>query len=133
MCLLALFFRAMPDAPLVVAANREEFYDRGGEPPQILDGPVRAVGGRGYGRIDMRLDEENQPYVLEVNCNPCLDEGMGIARSAEKAGISFPKLLQLIIQAALEPLPHDEDVPMLPVRTRRSPAVVDAVTVPEQQ
>ena len=46
MCLLALFFRAVPDAPLIVAANREEFYDRGGEAPQILDGPVRAVGGR---------------------------------------------------------------------------------------
>jgi uncharacterized protein with NRDE domain len=46
MCLLALFFRAVADTPLVVAANREEFYQRGGEPPQILDGPVRAVGGR---------------------------------------------------------------------------------------
>jgi hypothetical protein len=32
------------DAPIVVAANREEFYDRGGEPPCRLDG-VAAVGG----------------------------------------------------------------------------------------
>ena len=46
MCLLAIFFRAVPDAALVVGANREEFYDRPGEPPQILDGPMRAVGGR---------------------------------------------------------------------------------------
>ena len=46
MCLLAIFFRAVPDAPLVVGANREEFYDRPGEPPQIWGGPVRAVGGR---------------------------------------------------------------------------------------
>src|ERR1700682_4747780 len=45
MCLLALFFRAVPDAPLVVGANREEFYARGGEPPRLLDGPVRAVAG----------------------------------------------------------------------------------------
>jgi hypothetical protein len=45
MCLLALFFRAVPDAPLVVGANREEWYDRPGEPPQILDGPRRAVAG----------------------------------------------------------------------------------------
>src|SRR5262249_60583851 len=63
----------------------------------------RAVGGRGYGRVDMRLDELNEPYVLEVNCNPCLDEGIGLARSAEQAGIPFPKLLQLILRAALEP------------------------------
>jgi uncharacterized protein with NRDE domain len=45
MCLLAVFFRAVPDAPLVVGANREEFYARGGEPPRILDGPCRAVAG----------------------------------------------------------------------------------------
>jgi uncharacterized protein with NRDE domain len=45
MCLLALFFRAVEDAPVVVGANREEFYARGGEAPRILDGPVRAVAG----------------------------------------------------------------------------------------
>jgi uncharacterized protein with NRDE domain len=45
MCLLALFFRTVEDAPLVVGANREEFYARGGEPPRLLDGPVSAVGG----------------------------------------------------------------------------------------
>jgi uncharacterized protein with NRDE domain len=45
MCLLALFFRVAEDAPVVVGANREEFYARGGEPPRILDGPVRAVAG----------------------------------------------------------------------------------------
>jgi D-alanine-D-alanine ligase len=83
----------------------------------------RAVGGRGYGRVDMRLDEADQPYVLEVNCNPCLDEGMGIARAADQAGIAFPQLLQLIVRAALEPQPHDQDVPMLP---RKSPVAVPA-------
>lgn len=74
----------------------------------------RAVGGRGYGRVDMRLDEENQPFVLEVNCNPCLDEGIGLARSAERAGLPWPKLLQVLLRFALEPLPHDPNVPMLP-------------------
>ena len=45
MCLIALFFRVLDDAPLVVGANREEFYARGGEPPRLLDGPVRVVAG----------------------------------------------------------------------------------------
>jgi uncharacterized protein with NRDE domain len=45
MCLIALFFRTADDAPLVAGANREEFYARGGEPPRLLDGPVRAVAG----------------------------------------------------------------------------------------
>src|ERR1700761_2457378 len=46
MCLLALLFRVVEDAPLVVGANREEAYARGGEPPQRLPGPIDAVGGR---------------------------------------------------------------------------------------
>jgi D-alanine-D-alanine ligase len=72
----------------------------------------RAVGGRGYGRVDMRLDETGQPFVLEVNCNPCIDEGLGLARSAERAGIKYPQLLRFIVRAALEKQPYDMDVPM---------------------
>ena len=45
MCLLALYFRVARDAPVVVGANREEFYARGGEPPAIVEGPVRALAG----------------------------------------------------------------------------------------
>jgi hypothetical protein len=45
MCLLALFFRAVDDAPVVVGANREEAYARGGEPPQVLPGSPRVVAG----------------------------------------------------------------------------------------
>lgn len=45
MCLVALFFQVFDDAPVVVGANREELYARGGEPPHILDGALRAVGG----------------------------------------------------------------------------------------
>src|SRR5690242_4650834 len=45
MCLFALFFRVVEDAPVVAGANREEFYNRGGEPPQILEGAHPAVAG----------------------------------------------------------------------------------------
>jgi hypothetical protein len=48
MCLLALFFRAVDDAPVVVGANREEFYARGGDPPRHLprvQGQPRVVAG----------------------------------------------------------------------------------------
>ncbi len=72
----------------------------------------RVVGGWGYGRVDVRLDEDGQPRVLEVNCNPCLDEGMGLARSAEQAGISYPELLQKVIRAAFEGPPYDLSLPI---------------------
>jgi uncharacterized protein with NRDE domain len=45
MCLVALFYRVLEDAPVILGANREEAYARGGEPPQLLGGPVPAAGG----------------------------------------------------------------------------------------
>ncbi len=45
MCLLALLYRVVEDAPLIAGANREEHYRRGGEPPCILRGPLWAVAG----------------------------------------------------------------------------------------
>lgn len=47
MCLLVLLHRVVEEAPLIVAANREEAHARPGEPPQLLlTGPYGAVGGR---------------------------------------------------------------------------------------
>lgn len=45
MCLAALFFRVVEEAPIVFGANREEFYARPGLPPQLQDSPVRYLGG----------------------------------------------------------------------------------------
>jgi D-alanine-D-alanine ligase len=72
----------------------------------------RAVGGWGYGRVDIRLDESGEPVILEVNCNPCLDSGMGLARSAERAGIAYPELLQSVVKAAFEGPPYDMQLPI---------------------
>lgn len=44
MCLLAILHRVCRDAPLVIGANREEYYARGGDPPRRLDG-LDAVAG----------------------------------------------------------------------------------------
>jgi D-alanine-D-alanine ligase len=73
----------------------------------------RVLGGWGYGRVDVRLDERGEPRILEVNCNPCLEEDVALARSARAAGISYLQLLQTIIDAAFEKPPFDADVPML--------------------
>lgn len=45
MCLLALFFRVVEDAAVIAGANREEYYQRGGEPPRLLDGQIRSAAG----------------------------------------------------------------------------------------
>lgn len=46
MCTLAVFTRALPGLPLVVAANRDEFYARPAEGPRVLATDPLVVGGR---------------------------------------------------------------------------------------
>jgi hypothetical protein len=46
MCMLAVFFRTIDDCPVLVAANREEYYDRQGTEPQLWDGEPSFVAGR---------------------------------------------------------------------------------------
>lgn len=55
----------------------------------------------GYGRIDLRLREDGQVFVLEANANPNLEYGEDFAESAEAAGISYEALLQRIINLGL--------------------------------
>lgn len=62
----------------------------------------RAVGVRDYARIDMRLDPERGPLVLEVNPNPDCTPGAGLCRTAERAGISHEELIQRIVRSAIE-------------------------------
>jgi hypothetical protein len=42
---LVVAFRVARHGPLVIAANREEAYDRGGSLPHIVGGPVAALAG----------------------------------------------------------------------------------------
>ncbi len=56
---------------------------------------------RDYARIDMRLSKENKVYVLEVNPNPDLTEGVSYMESAEKEGLSFSQTLKKIVEMAL--------------------------------
>ena len=62
----------------------------------------RAVGIRGYARVDMRQDEKGNIRVLEVNANPDLSPELGIALQSEKHGWSYSTLIRKIIDLALE-------------------------------
>jgi hypothetical protein len=45
MCLLAILYKLVPDSPILVAANREEFYDRPSQTPSIQSGKPRILCG----------------------------------------------------------------------------------------
>jgi D-alanine-D-alanine ligase len=55
----------------------------------------------GCARIDLRLTEGGQAYVIEANPNPQLAHDEDFAQSARKAGIDYPELLQRIVNLGL--------------------------------
>jgi D-alanine-D-alanine ligase len=64
-------------------------------------GAWRALGLRGYGRVDLRLAGDGTPRVLDVNPNPDVSPDAGLAKSAARAGIEHGNLIQRIVEAAL--------------------------------
>lgn len=64
----------------------------------------RRLACRDYARFDWRLDEEGNPYLLEVNPNPgwCWDGHL--ASMARYAGLSYSNMLRRILEAALRRL-----------------------------
>ena len=61
----------------------------------------RAVELTGYGRIDLRLDNEGRIYVLEANPNPQIAYGEDFAESAHHAGVEYGDLLDRILALGL--------------------------------
>lgn len=60
----------------------------------------KTVGCRGYGRVDMIMDQSGQLNVLEINTLPGLTKTSLLPQAALAAGISFSELLDLIVKNA---------------------------------
>lgn len=54
-------------------------------------------GLRGYARVDMRVDNNDNPYVIEVNANPCLSPDSGVVAAITAAGLPFTTVVERII------------------------------------
>jgi D-alanine-D-alanine ligase len=80
----------------------------------------RAVGGDGFGRVDIRLAKDGTPYVLEVNGNCSLEEALDehdagmMPLMARALGWSYAELLARLIGAGLR----------RPIKRYRSPKLL---------
>ena len=56
---------------------------------------------RDYARVDLRVDADGQPYVIDVNPNPDITHEGGFAGGAAAAGYSYAEAISNIISMAV--------------------------------
>lgn len=112
-------FAAMPaDRPRIVsyAAKWDESHvDYAGTKPvpmknvtpalqraieQVACDAYRAMELRDFGRVDLRVDGNGQPWVIDVNPNCDLSSDAGFARAARAGGLEYPQLIGRICEIA---------------------------------
>ncbi len=115
-----LFFTNMPEGAKRIATDRVKWSVKYQKKYGIDSGPARdlpeaqaeaiqhlckrafrALELSGYARIDLRLEENGNVWVLEANPNPQIAKGEDFAASAEKIGLSYETVLQRIINLGL--------------------------------
>jgi D-alanine-D-alanine ligase len=114
-----VFKQVPPDEPKIATYKAkwdEEYRKRWGLANQFAEGLDPAIARKiedtckriyrlltidGYARIDLRLNANNEIYFIEANPNPILAEDEDFAQSAQKAGITYPDLVNRIMRTAL--------------------------------
>lgn len=68
----------------------------------LAERAFRAVGASGWGRVDMMLDGEGNPYLLEVNTVPGMTSHSLVPMAARAEGMDFDELVWRILAASME-------------------------------
>jgi D-alanine-D-alanine ligase len=93
-------------------AYRKKWGIRNGPPAELPDGiaeklsrtarlAYRILKIRGLVRLDVRLTEQGEIFVIEVNPNPSLARTDDFAMSAKDAGLDYETLIQRILDNAV--------------------------------
>ena len=69
---------------------------------RIASRAYKALNCRGFARVDLMIDGEGNPYVLEINTVPGMTEMSLVPDAARAAGMDFAQLVDHIVKLALE-------------------------------
>ena len=61
-----------------------------------------AVGASGWGRVDILMDEEGRPWVIEVNTVPGMTSHSLVPMAAKAVGVDFDELVWRILAQTME-------------------------------
>jgi D-alanine-D-alanine ligase len=116
---IELDFSAMPDDKPNIYTSKAKWDRKSveykGVQPKIADIPdelkarlckvsldaYRALRVRDYGRVDLRVADTGEIYVLEVNASCYLEQNDEFTMSAKSAGLTYEELIQEIVELAI--------------------------------
>lgn len=71
------------------------------EAEHLAEAAFRAIGCRGYARVDMMVDGEGTPWFVEINTLPGMTDTSDLPAQARAAGISYEELVETILLTAV--------------------------------
>ncbi|WP_397568710.1 D-alanine--D-alanine ligase [Schlesneria sp. T3-172] len=88
--------------------NQTRYVFDSGVPADVVESLERvawnacsAIGTSGLARVDLRLDAQNQAWVLEINTIPGFTDHSLLPKAAARVGIDFPVLCDRIVRSCL--------------------------------
>lgn len=60
-----------------------------------------ALGAKGWGRMDLMVDADNQAWLIELNTVPGMTDTSLVPKAAKAAGLSFEQLVVEILESSL--------------------------------
>ncbi|HAO33508.1 MAG TPA: D-alanine--D-alanine ligase [Candidatus Competibacter sp.] len=74
---------------------------REAELQELVRQAYAAVGGYGWGRVDLLVDSEDRPWLLEVNTVPGMTDHSLVPMAARATGLNFGELVWRILETSL--------------------------------
>jgi D-alanine-D-alanine ligase len=71
-----------------------------GELKRIAFDCWQAFGLAGYARVDLRCSLTHEPFVMEINPNPCIAPDAGFMEAAQQAGYAPEEVCRLVLEVA---------------------------------
>ena len=68
---------------------------------RLVEQTIKVTGVKHWGRTDLMLDAQNQPWIIEVNTVPGMTDHSLVPMAAREAGLDMPNLVLKIMETTL--------------------------------
>jgi D-alanine-D-alanine ligase len=69
---------------------------------ELVSKTIEVTGAKHWGRVDIMLDEERQPFIIEINTVPGMTDHSLVPMAAKQAGLSMSELGLKILELTLK-------------------------------